>query len=102
MELVGLALVLGPIGVQYTEEHGIPAPQVATQRPVTTGPYAWSRNPMTLSALIILLGLGMGLGSGFVIASTVVIVTGLLRDIAVHETRELTLRVGEAYRAYRR
>lgn len=100
LALAGLALVLWSVRVQYTVGHGTPVPRVATQRLVTTGPYAWSRNPMTLGALILYLGVGIGLGSGFVIALTGIVFTGLLRYIAVHETRELTQRFGEAYRAY--
>ncbi len=100
LALAGLALVIWSVGVQYTLGRGTPAPRVATRQLVTTGPYAWSRNPMTLGALILYLGLGIGLGSGFVIALTGIIFAGLLRYIAVHETRELTQRFGEAYRAY--
>ena len=98
--LAGLGLVIWSVWVQYSQGRGTPAPLVATRQLVTTGPYAWCRNPMTLGALIFYLGLGFGLGSGLVIALTGIIFTGLLRYIAVHETRELAQRFGEDYRAY--
>lgn len=100
LALAGLGLVIWSVWVQYTQGHGTPAPLVATRQLVTTGPYVWCRNPMTLGALIFYLGLGFSLGSGFVLALTGLVFTGLLRYIAVHETRELTQRFGEDYRAY--
>lgn len=100
LALAGLGLVIWSVWVQYSQGRGTPAPLVATRQLVTTGPYALCRNPMTLGALIFYLGLGFSLGSGLVIALTGIIFTGLLRYIAVHETRELTERFGDDYRAY--
>lgn len=105
---LGLGLVLGGIGlvvwsvsIQYTLGKGTPAPAVATKKLVTQGPYACTRNPMTLGALGIYLGIGVWMGSGVVILLSIVVFTLLLRFIYLHETRELAQRFGQEYLDYR-
>ena len=98
----GLALVAWSVRVQYVLGKGTPAPKVATQRLVTQGPYAYSRNPMTLGALWMYLGIGIWMGSGVVILLTVIVFSALLTFIYFHETRELTERFGEEYLAYKK
>ncbi len=100
--LCGLALVVWSAHIQYTFGRGTPAPKVATQRLVTHGPYAYTRNPMTLGALLMYLGIGVWIGSGVVIALTVIVFCGLLAYIHVYEARELTERFGEEYLEYRK
>ena len=102
LTLGGLALVIWSVSAQVTLGKGTPAPKVPTQRLVIQGPYAFSRNPMTLGALILYLGIGFGMGSGVVILLTLVVVSTLLTFIYFHETRELTERFGEAYLEYQR
>jgi protein-S-isoprenylcysteine O-methyltransferase Ste14 len=97
----GLALVSWAVYIQYTLGKGTPVPAVATKKLVTQGPYAYSRNPMTLGALILYLGIGFWLGSGVVITLCVVVFIILLRFIYIHETRELAQRFGEPYLEYR-
>lgn len=98
----GLALVGWSVRVQYVLGQGTPAPKVATQRLMTQGPYAYSRNPMTLGALWMYLGIGIWMGSGVVILLTVIVFSALLTFIYFHETRELTERFGEEYLAYKK
>ena len=75
---------------------------VATQRLITSGPYAYTRNPMTLGALLLYLGIAIGIGSIPVILLVLIIFSALLTFIYYHETRELTERFGEEYLAYRK
>ena len=98
----GLALVAWSVRIQYILGKGTPAPKVATQRLVTQGPYAYTRNPMTLGALLMYLGIGIWLGSGVVVILTLLVFSALLTYIYIHETGELTERFGEAYVAYRK
>ena len=98
----GLALVAWSVRVQYVLGQGTPAPKVATQRLVTQGPYAYSRNPMTLGALWMYLGIGIWMGSGVVILLTVIVFSALLTFIYFHKARELTERFGEEYLAYKK
>ncbi|MBW6475320.1 MAG: isoprenylcysteine carboxylmethyltransferase family protein [Anaerolineaceae bacterium] len=79
-----------------------PFPKVATQRLITTGPYACTRNPMTLGAFLLYLGIAVGMGSMSVILLVLVIFTALLTFIYRHETRELTERFGGEYLEYRK
>lgn len=88
--------------VQYVLGEGTPAPKVATQRLVMQGPYAYSRNPMTLGALLTYLGIGVWMGSGVVILLTVIVFSALLTFIYIHETRELSERFGEEYSEYKK
>jgi protein-S-isoprenylcysteine O-methyltransferase Ste14 len=98
----GLALVVWSVRVQYVIGKGTPAPKVATQELVTQGPYAYSRNPMTLGALLLYLGIGVWMGSGAVVVLTVIGFSGLLTFIYVHETRELAERFGDMYMKYKK
>lgn len=98
----GLTLVGWSVRVQVVLGKGTPAPRVATQRLVTQGPYAYSRNPMTLGALWMYLGIGIWMGSGLVILLTVIVFSALLTFIYFHETRELADRFGEEYLAYKK
>ena len=98
----GFALVSWSVRIQYVLGEGTPAPKVATQRLVTQGPYAYSRNPMTLGALLLYLGIGFWMGSGVVILLTLVVFSALLTFIYIHETHELSDRFGENYLAYKK
>ncbi len=100
--LVGLILVVSSVNIQYTFGKGTPAPKVATQRLIMHGPYAYTRNPMTLGALLMYLGIGVWTGSGVVVILTVLVFSGLLTFIRIHETQELTERFGDEYLEYRK
>ena len=101
LTLGGLALVVWSVRIQYTLGKGTPAPKVATQSLVMQGPYAYTRNPMTLGALCMYLGIGVWMGSGVFIGLTVIVFSGLLTFILIHETRELSERFGEEYLEYK-
>jgi protein-S-isoprenylcysteine O-methyltransferase Ste14 len=94
LTLGGWTLVVWSVHIQYTFGKGTPAPKFATQKLITHGPYAYTRNPMTLGALLMYLGIGVWMGSGVVIILTVIVFSGLLTFIHVHETQELAERFG--------
>ena len=71
--VAGIALVVWSVTIQYTLGKGTPAPKVATLRLVTQGPYAYTRNPMTLGSLLIYLGIGIGMGSGALIILNMIV-----------------------------
>ena len=98
----GLTLVAWTVRIQYVLGQGTPAPKVATLRLVTQGPYAHSRNPMTLGAFCMYLGIGVWMGSSVVVFLTLIVFSALLTFIYLHETRELTERLGEEYLAYKK
>lgn len=72
-----------------------------TQKLLTPGPYAFSRNPMYLSELAFWLGWALFFGSIAVLIGFLALFM-LFNFVAVpHEERELETRFGEAYRAYK-
>lgn len=64
--------------------------------------YAWTRNPMVLTALALLVSLGIWFRSLFFVVWAIVIFTpALLFFVKVFEERELEIRFGESYKEYR-
>ncbi len=101
-----IPLVVGAAGVAWCFSlfvrvgQGTPNPWVPPRVLVTTGPFAWTRNPIILSHALACLGVAL------VIASPSAVVIVLLLGIPVqfivrHEERSLEARYGEAYRSYR-
>jgi protein-S-isoprenylcysteine O-methyltransferase Ste14 len=101
LTVAGFVLVGWSVRIQYVLGKGTPAPKVATQRLVTQGPYAYTRNPMTLGALLMYLGIGMWIESGVVVFLTAIVFSVLLTFIYFRETSELTERFGEEYLTYK-
>jgi len=102
MTMGGMALVVWSVFIQYTLGKGTPFPKVATQNLITTGPYACTRNPMTLGAFFVYMGIAVWMGSCVVVVFILVIFTSLLTFIYKHETRELTERFSAEYLEYRK
>ena len=101
-----LPLVLGAAGIAWCfglfvrVGKGTPNPFVPPQILVTTGPFAWTRNPIILSHALASLGVAL------LVASPAAVLLVLLLGIPVqfvvrHEERTLDERYGEAYQAYR-
>jgi protein-S-isoprenylcysteine O-methyltransferase Ste14 len=64
--------------------------------------YAWTRNPMVLAALALLLALGIWFQSTLFIGWALVLFTpALLTFVKVYEERELEVRFGSSYLEYR-
>ncbi len=79
---------------------GTPNPLVPPRVLVTTGPFAWTRNPIILSHALASLGVAL------LVASPAAVVLVLLLGIPVQfivrsEERSLEARYGDAYRRYR-
>lgn len=64
--------------------------------------YAWTRNPLVLSALAFLVGVGLWLKSGlFLVWVLAVVSPAALVTLRVFEERELEIRFGETYLDYK-
>ena len=96
----GVALYMWTI-VLFARARGTQVPIAPTQRVVTSGPYAVSRNPMLTSAIIMVFGAGVVLNSWSFILAGLVIPTPYLIYILLVEERELEARFGEEYLAYK-
>ncbi len=64
--------------------------------------YAWTRNPMVLATLALLVSLGLWFQSSlFILWVLLLVVPALLFFVKVFEERELEIRFGEPYHRYR-
>jgi protein-S-isoprenylcysteine O-methyltransferase Ste14 len=94
--VVGLAWCFGLFG----RADGTPNPLLPPRQLVTTGPYAWTRNPIAGSHFLAVLGLALTIGSFGAVLITFLL--GIPANIAIrHEERTLESRFGEEYRRYR-
>lgn len=99
--VVGLSLGFWSNYVQLTRGRGTPLPIMPTQELLTTGPFRYCRNPMTLGTILAYLGIGIIAGSGMGLVLVLCFVTLLLLYLKRMEEKELAERFGEAYLAYK-
>lgn len=104
---LGLALlILGAAGLAWCfalfvrRGRGTPNPLMPPQALVTEGPFAWVRNPITLSHAAALFGLSLFLGSPSAVAM-VLVLAGPVHFGLLHEERMLEARFGDVYREYK-
>lgn len=95
-------LLLGWSVLTFLKAKGTPVPINPPPKLVTTGPYAYVRNPMLSGVFALLFGFGALLGSG----SLLFIVTPLFMSIIIWELKaieepELEKRLGQDYVEYR-
>lgn len=102
MQLIGGAALLGVSAVQEfaTRGGGTPVPFDPPKRIVTSGPYAYVRNPMQLSAALVMLGWGALLGSWWVAAAGVMAVVYGAGFAAGDERGDLVRRFGGRWSGY--
>lgn len=101
MLLSSLVLIIAVINLIF-KGLGMPFAIALTRQVVTDWLYAWTRNPMVLSALAFLIGLGLWLGSAlFLVWVLAVVSPAILVFLRVFEERELEIRFGEAYLKYK-
>jgi protein-S-isoprenylcysteine O-methyltransferase Ste14 len=75
-------------------------PHRAASRLATDGPFRFSRNPIYVSHVTIVLGLGLLLGSPFAVLLTPALAFGLQKLAVEPEERHLLGKFGDDYRAY--
>lgn len=106
---IGLALVIitaaaGLLTVINLALKGLGAPfAIALSRKLAVDwLYAWTRNPMVLAGLALLVSVGLWYQSAlFILWALVVVAPPLLYFVKIYEERELEIRFGEAYLAYK-
>lgn len=97
----GIALEAAGTHAFWRYGSGTPHPVGHPQRLVTAGPYAWSRNPLYLARLLVLLGGAWILASPGTLALTFLLSVGLETVLIPREERRLEARLGAPYVAYR-
>ncbi|MCX6030045.1 MAG: isoprenylcysteine carboxylmethyltransferase family protein [Chloroflexi bacterium] len=107
--LIGWLLIVGgwlfsmwSIYVQFTLGRGTPVPLMATQKLIIRPPYAYCRNPMSLGAIVLYLGVSAAASSPGAAVLVVLGAVALLTYIKLAEEKEMIARFGEEYLAYRR
>jgi protein-S-isoprenylcysteine O-methyltransferase Ste14 len=102
LQLLGAAALLGVSAVQEfaVRGRGTPVPFDPPKRLVTSGPYAYVRNPMQLSAALVLIGWGALLGSWWVVAAGAMAVIYGAGFATGDERVDLERRFGVGWTAY--
>jgi protein-S-isoprenylcysteine O-methyltransferase Ste14 len=98
----GAAFGFSAVFLQLGRGEGTPLPVIPTRRLLTTGPYRYCRNPMTLGTLLMYLGLGVAAATLSGTALVLILGTVLLVYLKRVEEGELAERFGADYVAYRR
>jgi len=94
------ASILGWSLAAFARHGGTPNPVAPPTSLVTSGPFAWIRNPIIVSHFFGFLGVSLLVGS--ISAAVLVFLLGLPAQALVrHEERVLEARFGDAFRAYR-
>lgn len=104
MALVVVTSALALLTVLTLAVRGLGAPFaiVLSRRLATDWLYAWTRNPMVLATLAWLVAIGLYLQSAlFVLWVIGLVAPAWIAFLKVYEERELEIRFGSAYRAYR-
>ncbi len=84
----------------FAGARGTPNPRLPPSRLVTSGPYAWTRNPIAGSHFLAVLGLAVVVGSPG--AVLIVFLLGIPANLIVRiEERSLERRFGAQYLSYR-
>jgi protein-S-isoprenylcysteine O-methyltransferase Ste14 len=104
MQLLAIPAMLGLSAVQefVTRGGGTPVPFDPPRRLVTTGPYAYVRNPMQLSAVVLLTLLGVVLRNPWIAAAGVMAHIYSAGLAGWDEDADLRGRFGDGWIAYRR
>ena len=97
--LVGLAGLAWCFSL-FARARGTPNPRLPPRRLVTSGPYAWTRNPIAGSHFLAVLGVALVVGSPG--AVLIVFLLGIPANLLIrYEERSLERRFGAEFLAYR-
>jgi protein-S-isoprenylcysteine O-methyltransferase Ste14 len=99
--LIALALALASAAIVRFLRAGTNVP---TRRPATAlviaGPYRFSRNPIYVGMILLLLGIGIMVDSAWIVALAAPFALVLRYGVIAREERYLAGKFGEAYRTY--
>lgn len=88
-------------GLLQFQVTGTPVDPTASAKVLATGGiYRWTRNPMYLGGVLLFIGLGLALRSGWLLAAVPAVAIALQKLAIEREEAYLTRRFGSAYTAY--
>ena len=99
--LAGFLLGIWSVYSQFTIGRGTPVPLMATQKLVVQPPYTYCRNPMALGAIAAYLGVAVFFQSVGAVILALLFAGALLIYIKLVEEKEMELRFGQEYLAYK-
>ncbi|NIR46804.1 MAG: isoprenylcysteine carboxylmethyltransferase family protein [Gemmatimonadetes bacterium] len=100
--VVAAPVLVSTVGNLALQGLGAPFAIALTRRLATSSLYGWTRNPMALSALVFLTGLGLWQQSTLFVLWVVGLFTpAMLVFLKVYEERELEVRFGASYLEYK-
>jgi len=88
--------------IQFTLGKGTPVPLMATQKLIVQPPYTYCRNPMAVGAIVMYLGVAILFRSIGAVILVLLFAGLLLIYIKRVEEKEMEIRFGEEYLAYKR
>ncbi len=100
--LFGLSYALWSIVTQLLMGRGTPLPMMATKRLLISGPFKHCRNPMSFGTILLYLGISILIGSSSAMGMVCTFFIVLIIYIKRIEERELEMRFGEEYLAYKK
>ena len=98
--MIGFALVVWAIATVQRAGSNVPT-NMPTTTIVESGPYALSRNPIYLGAILFLAGLGVALDTAWLLVMLVPFTLVLRYGVVAREEGYLERKFGDEYRAYR-
>lgn len=100
--VTGWLLAIWSIVAQLIHGSGTPLPMMATQKLLTSGPFAYCRNPMSLGTILAYFGIAIWIGSFFAAGIVAVLSALLIIYLITIEDKELEMLFGQAYINYKR
>ena len=95
----GLALVVAA-NLSFRAAGTHPEPWKPSTRIVTTGIFAWLRNPMYVGGTVALVGLAILIASDWMVVTTIIMAVVIHFGVVRREERYLATKFGNAYRDY--
>ena len=100
--IMGGFLALWTIIAQIKLASGTPFPMLPTKKLLIIGPFKYCRNPMTLGTIIAYSGVAILVGSYTALLVVVIFSLTLLVYLKLLEEKELEMRFGQEYLAYKK
>ena len=107
LEWTGYVLVFAGLGLavsavnQFTKVHTTLDPHGSVSAVVTSGPYRFSRNPIYLGFVFILIGLPLALGNYWGVMLSPLLMVLLYQLVIKHEEAYLEKKFGDVYTSYK-
>jgi protein-S-isoprenylcysteine O-methyltransferase Ste14 len=99
--LIGMSLILWAVRLFFKAGTAI-KPFAASTKMIVAGPYRWSRNPIYLGMVFILVGIGLALGTLAPFVIVPIFVWLIQKNIIAHEEAMLDKSFGAAYAEYKK